>query len=385
MTLNLLTYEPLPALAPTQPENRRNPVLALLLSLVFPGLGHLYLRFWRHAAWIIGFELLCLLAIIAGTGQFHASALIIVPALYLFAVIDAFFTAREWNAGVTGWLIGANPRITAILNLTTKGFGYFYLGDRAKGIVCFLAMFVAQALLLQHSNIWTQVLAVSLQVAVALDGYRVARERLFAAHPELHVTVDPEGNPSADVVEQANPGGLRPTLAMGFFGLLGATMLISYATLMALNGHAVRSNGNLEQGPAGLTFSNSHEGIELTVPEGWNPFRSEDDLVALQADGFSLIVEEQFATYSVNTMLSLTEKNLKSGHPEVTFTPVTATLAGRSAAGFETSYKSSHGVDLRQRILGVRRGFKILILIETRRSSEDRATLDDIEHSVRLR
>jgi hypothetical protein len=84
-------------------------------------------------------------------------------------------------------------------------------------------------------------------------------------------------------------------------------------------------------------------------------------------------------------MLSLTENDLKSGHSDATFTPIRATLAGRSASGFETSYTSSHGINLHQRILGVRRGYKILILIETWRSSEDRTTFDAIEHSVRLK
>jgi hypothetical protein len=174
MTLNLQTYEPLSPSAPVQPEKPRNPLLALLLSLVFPGLGHVYLRFWRSAAWIAGFELIFLLLIANGNGMLHATAIISTPCLYLFSIIDAYFGAREWNAGVTGWMIGANPRVTAILNLLTKGFGYFYLGDRTKGIVCFLVMSVAQSALLLHTNIWTQTLAISLQAAIALDGYRVA-------------------------------------------------------------------------------------------------------------------------------------------------------------------------------------------------------------------
>ena len=58
MMLNLQTYEPLPEIAPTRPEKRKNPVVAMLLSIVFPGLGHLYLGSRRNAAWIAGFELL---------------------------------------------------------------------------------------------------------------------------------------------------------------------------------------------------------------------------------------------------------------------------------------------------------------------------------------
>ena len=384
MTLNLLTYEPLPASPPVQPEKRQSPLLALLLSLLFPGLGHLYLRFWRHAGWIIGFELLSLLMVAGGSGQLHAMAIIAAPSLYLFAVIDAYFSAREWNAGVTGWMIGANPRITAILNLLTKGFGYFYLGDRSKGIVCFLAMSAAQGALLLRTNVWTQVLAISLQVAVALDGYRVARERLIAQHPELRFLPDDNGN-GVSVVNAANPGSLRPAFAMSFFAVFGAAMFIAYAALMALNGHSVKSSGSLEQGSTGLVFSDRREGIELTVPQDWNPFHSEDTLVSLRAEGMSLIVQEQYATYPVETMLSLTETDLQHRHRSAAFTPVTIKVDRRFASGFDTSYVNDAQIPLNQRVLGLRRGNKILILIETWTRSKDRSTFDPIEQSIHFK
>ena len=383
MTLNLLTYEPLPASPPVQAEKRRSPVLALLLSLLFPGLGHLYLRFWRHACWIIGFELVSLLVIAGGSGQLHAMAIIAAPSLYLFAVIDAYFSAREWNAGVTGWMIGANPRITAILNLLTKGFGYFYLGDRTKGIVCFLATSAAQGALLVHTNVWTQVLAISLQAAIALDGYRVARERLIAQHPELRSRPPGERN-GTSVVDIANLDRLRPEFAVGFFASLGAAMLIAYATLMALNGHAVRSKGTLEQGPTGLTYLNPREGIELTVPEGWTASRSEDALAFLQTDEANVIVQEQFSIYAVDSILNETEKDLRKRHPAATFAPLKTKLAGRLASGFDTSFDNSKGVAMHQRILGFRRRLKMFLLIETWTHPDNRHTLDKIERDVRL-
>ena len=385
MTLNLETYEPLPALAPTQPEKRRSPFLALFVSFLFPGLGHIYLRFWRQASWIIGFELLSLLMIVGGSGQLHALAIIAAPSLYLFAIVDAYFSAREWNAGVTGWMTRANPRTTAVLNLLTKGFGYFYLGDRAKGIVCFLAMSAIQAALLRYTNVWTQVLAVSLQVAVALDGYRVARERLFHGHPELSSYSDNEGIVSKNVVDTANPSRLRPEVMIVFFAVIGTGMLVSYATLLTLNGHAVRGNGTLEQGPDGLTFSNTHEGIELTTPVNWTPFHSEDTLSSLRANGVSVIIQEQFATYPVASMLNETEKDVRKRHVVATFAPLQTKLAGRFASGFDISFDNSEHVTMHQRILGLRRGLKIFILIETWTEPEMRATLDKIEQSLRLR
>lgn len=384
MTLNLQSYEPLPDIPPTPPEKRRSPVLAMLLSLIFPGLGHAYLHSWRNAAWIGGFEVLFLLTIVGGKGQAHATALISAPSLYLFAVVDSYFRAREWNAGVTDWLIGANPRVTAILNLLTKGFGYFYLGDRAKGIVCFLVLTVAQALLLQHANIWTEVLAISLQVAVALDGYRVAHDRLLAAHPELRSVPDSEGTVSPNIVDAANPGGFRPPLAITSFAIFGTVMLLAYGASQALNGHVVDSKGTLEQGPDGLIYRNPHEGIELTVPTDWNSLSSEGMLAAFQTNGASLMMEEKFATYAVDSMLNETEKQLVTKNSVAPFTRQTRRFSGKSSSGFETSYKNSQNVLIHQRIFGLRRGLKMLILIESWSGPGDGAIFDPIEQSIRL-
>jgi hypothetical protein len=188
----------------------------------------------------------------------------------------------------------------------------------------------------------------------------------------------------ASVVNAANPGGLRPGFAMSFFAVFGAAMFIAYAALMALNGHAVRSSGSLEQGPTGLVFSDRHEGIELTVPQDWSPFRSEDTLVSLRADGMRLILEEQYATYPVDTMLSLTEKDVQHRHPSAAFTPVAIKLDRRFASGFDSSYVNDAQIPLNQRVLGLRRGNNILILIETWTRSKDRATFDPIEQNIRF-
>ena len=304
MTLNLQTYEPLPASPPIQPEKRYSPALALILSLLFPGLGHFYLRFWRRGNWIIGLELLALLIVAVGNGQLHAAAIISVPSIYLFAIIDAYFSAREWNAGVTDWLAGGNPRVVAILNLLTKGFGYFYLGDRTKGIVCFLAMSATQGALMLHTNVWTRVLAISLQVAAAMDGYRVARERLFNQYPELRPVPADAGNASVNIVDAANSNGLKPAFAIVFFVIFGAAMLIAYAASQALNGHAVISKGTLEQGPSGLTYRNLHERIELTVPEDCGlGYAQRTRWFLCEAMEFPSSFRNSFATYAVASML----------------------------------------------------------------------------------
>jgi hypothetical protein len=385
MTLNLLTFEPISAVVPSRPEKSYSPPLALFLSFVFPGLGYLYLRAWRQAAWIMGLELLSLAVVVAGTGQLHGTAIIAAPSLYLFAIIDAYFRAREWNAGVTSWMIGANPRVTAILNLLTKGFGYFYLGDRAKGVVCFVVMSATQAILLLHTNVWTQILAISLQVAVALDGYRVARERLFQNHPELRSLQLADADVSQSVIDAANPGGSTPKLAMAFFAIFGVSMLIAYGSLLALNGHTVTSIGTLEDGPAGLTYRNSHVGIELTVPEGWTPFSSKNTVASLRDDGVSIVIQEQFATYPVESMLNQTENEVRKLHPTAAFKPMTTNFAGRSVSGFEVSYNNGAGLLVHQRVFGLRRGIKILVWIESWSLPAKREILNKIRGTIHLR
>ena len=266
--LDLAQHEELPPLDLALPAKRRSPELALALSLLFPGLGHTYLGMHRSAGWIIATETFLVLLIVSGSGTLHAEALFSAPVLYCFAMADAYFAAREQNARVDGLLIRANPRIAAVLNLLTKGFGYFYLGDRTKGVVCFIVCSAIQGVLLLRPNVWTSILAISLQAAIAVDGYRIARQRLLAAHPELA----PTANSSDDPVARANPGGLPPAIATVFFLIIGAIFLISYSTLRAINGHAITTGGVIEQGPGGLiyrptrsTHSNPHSMQILAV------------------------------------------------------------------------------------------------------------------------
>jgi hypothetical protein len=207
---------------------------------------------------------------------------------------------------------------------------------------------------------------------------------LFGQYPKLRSFSASDGN-STNAVDAANPGKFTPAFAMGFFAVFGAAMFITYGTLLALSGHAVKSNGVLEQGPAGLTYRNPHEGIELTVPEDWTASRSEDTLTSLQADGVSVLVQEQYATYAIDSLLNETEKNVRERHPMATFAPLSAQLAGRFASGFDASFDNSEGVAIQQRILGLRRGFKIFILIETWIHPENRTTLDQIERGIHLK
>jgi hypothetical protein len=383
--LNLAVYEPVPNIELTRPDKRRSPLLALVLSMVFPGLGHLYIGLRRNAAWIMGMEALCLLFLLAGEGTLHANGVLAVPILYCFAMADAFFSAREWNAGATILLVGANPRIAAVLNLLTKGFGYFYLGDRTKGIVCFILTSAVQAALLMKTTVWTSILAITVQILIALDGYRVARQRLYAAHPELAPSKAMEdGNITTNVVDLANPGGLKPSIALGFFVVFGAIVLMGYGTLRALDGHTVRSHGSLEAGPEGTTFRDSKERITATLPGDWSPHHSEDSLLFVTAEGSSLIMQEQFASYTVASLLKKTEENIKQRHPDATSIACRTRLGSHAAGCFELSYRNSEGVLMTQRVTASRRFLKLLILIESWTKPENRSALDQVEQNLQF-
>lgn len=397
--LQLQTYDPLPPLALTPPATRRSPALALLLSALCPGLGHLYIGLRRHAAWIFGMSLLCVL-LLFGSGTLHAAALFSIPCLYGFALIDSYYSAREWNAGATPLMIGASPRIAAILNLLTKGFGYFYLGDRTKGILCFLAITVMQGLLALRNNIWTSVLAISLQVAVAVDAYRVGRHSLLAAHPELSApppapplaAVEPPLPPPAalpvygNVIDQANQDGLQPALANVVFVLLGLVLLVGYAGLHALNGRTVVSRGTLENTAEGLLYRDQQEHLSLVLPEDWTPSHSQHSMALFTGDGASLLLQEQYAIFfSPAAMLQATVVQMLQGHKDATTQPCRAEIPGHASDCMEITYTNQNGTRITQRFIALRRSLKILTVIESWVEGPRPVFFDGIEKNLQLR
>src|SRR5215472_2761737 len=137
---------PSPTFAP-QPVPK-NAAIAFLLSFFFPGGGQIYCGKTSRGVWTLAIFFPGLAATVYLTaqlgrpeGQFFALfwgiIFRITVFLYIFAFLDAFFTAREMTAG-TDAFIAESPRVAAILNLLTRGFGYFYLGKRKLGFVIFI-------------------------------------------------------------------------------------------------------------------------------------------------------------------------------------------------------------------------------------------------------
>jgi len=148
------------------------------------------------------------------------AALGVATVLYIFSFLDAFFTAREINAGLDEH-VKRNPRLALTLNLLSNGLlGYVYVGRKSRGIAVFFffafCAVVTQAS--QHDPIypWLYLTTVLLLTLPALDAYcigrREVRERL-------------QGVPEASKLPQLH-GGLTPYVPVGLAVLIVLTILV---------------------------------------------------------------------------------------------------------------------------------------------------------------
>jgi hypothetical protein len=182
--------------------------------------------------------------------------------LYAYAFLDAFYTAREINAGMAQFIVGNNPRIAAMLNLLTNGFGYFYLGERKKGIACFFAMRIFAGAAQRTGGEVRMPMLVLVEIALALlaiDAYRLARKQLREAFPEANL--DPLG--AAPGLSAAVPAVLSAIVAFNYIALVAVGLLLpDYKNVD-------QSTAETKQSDNGNTFTNSKYGIEVQFPPEW--------------------------------------------------------------------------------------------------------------------
>lgn len=197
MSLGLNDNPPLGALAP-EPRHK-SAGTAFALSLLIPGAGQLYCGKNANGGMTLGFWLLGLVLCFAHVSQdVRGEAIFVMLVLWIFSFLDAYFTAIEINRGQDDLVEGQNPRVAVTLNLLTAGFGYFYLGERSKGIVLFVAMQVARM-----ANAKYAVLVGLVQLIAAADAYRVAhrqvKESLAMAAAQSAPTAAPASRLPAEV------------------------------------------------------------------------------------------------------------------------------------------------------------------------------------------
>ena len=204
------------------PEPRHKSAgLAFLLSLLIPGTGQLYCGKIPRGFTTLGFWIVGVIAISA-SGTARGNGMVLGFVLWVFSFLDAYFTATEINSGIDGQVEVQNPRVAVVLNLITAGLGYFYLGERAKGIVLFLIINLLKVAIAATSGYWNGVVTiVSLMVAglMALDAYRIAKRG-------IDETLGPEAErPTAEIGSASRlpvyvPIGLASLATAGFLAMI---------------------------------------------------------------------------------------------------------------------------------------------------------------------
>jgi hypothetical protein len=116
------------------PETRLSAGRAWASSMLLPGTGQLYCDADTRGWVILLFTLAAIIATIFSEAAREVAIRLLIV-FYVLAPVDAYFTACEHNAGIDVEAAN-NPRVAALLNMTTNGFGYFYVGWRsAVGLV----------------------------------------------------------------------------------------------------------------------------------------------------------------------------------------------------------------------------------------------------------
>ncbi len=155
--------------------------LAFLLSFFVPGAGQIYCDKSTRGGLTLGFFLLGALFCSGSSINLRGIGIVLVFVLWVFSFLDAYFTALEINDGRDAQVDVQNPRVAVTLNLLTAGFGYFYLGERVKGIAFFVGTQILRFALPRATGFGGGVISLAMmviQLVMAADAYRIAREQV---------------------------------------------------------------------------------------------------------------------------------------------------------------------------------------------------------------
>jgi TM2 domain-containing membrane protein YozV len=174
---------PIGALAP-EPQHK-SAGLAFGLSVLIPGAGQFYCGKIARGVVTFAFWLFGLVLCFSGAPQeWVGIGLILMMVLWIFSFLDAYFTAIEINQGHDEIVDVQNPRVAVTLNLLTAGFGYFYLGERAKGIALFVVVQVSRLAIPKMKGFAQGAISlvfIVIQLLMAADAYRIARKQVNEA------------------------------------------------------------------------------------------------------------------------------------------------------------------------------------------------------------
>jgi hypothetical protein len=246
--LNLGLSNPGPVGSLVPPTPHKSAGRAFLLSLVVPGAGQLYCgkrpRGWvTLSCWLLG-----LILSFSTREGLRGTGVTVMFVLWVFSFLDAYFTAVEINRGRDIQVDAQNPRVAVTLNLLTAGFGYFYLGERVKGTVIFVATQVVRfgtPQLTGYAGGVVSLALIVLQMLMGADAYRIASMQVKEALPHEPDLAAGEASRMPLFI----PVGLASAAAVCFIGFL-----IFGVALSAVRGPRVRPAAALAQSrlvPAG--------------------------------------------------------------------------------------------------------------------------------------
>jgi TM2 domain-containing membrane protein YozV len=205
---------------------RRSAGRAWLLSLLVPGSGQLYCGLARRGGLTLGaFVVACGWAIVAPMVQADPTEALgmaggVLLTLCAFASVDAYFTAGEINRGIDPSVVD-NPRVAAVLNVLTNGFGYLYLGEITKGVVFFVALWFAGRIARGLGGPGGAVLGVlvyAIGIGTAVHAYRIGSRSLAS---QIQMLALPPGKTSSRL-----PVVIPIVIAAALFGLYSAFVLL---------------------------------------------------------------------------------------------------------------------------------------------------------------
>jgi len=166
----------------------------------------------------------------------QGDGVLLVVVLWVFSFLDAYFTATEINSAQDAQVDAQNPRVAVTLNLLTAGFGYFYLGERAKGMAFFVGTQIVRfgvPRMTGYKGGIVSAVVVVVQVMMGVDAYFIARRQLKEAlgpAPEQPVPI------TTSRVPAFLPIGLACIVGAGFF--MAMIVGLAFQAARGTNGEA---------------------------------------------------------------------------------------------------------------------------------------------------
>jgi TM2 domain-containing membrane protein YozV len=374
---------------------------AFLISLLIPGSGQIYAgKTLRGVVALLIFLLSALGVIALNMGSaFWGVSLRYLMAIYVYSFLDAYWAVCELNAGKDPPPY-QNPRVAAVLNLLTNGFGYFYLGERAKGLIVFMVMRLLGFALASAQWLWEIA-----TLCLAIDAYRVARRDLtrgkanplLASSGVLQLGLSEMPAPALPLLEPEAPLPGAPTsrlpalVPLSLAGVIACVYgsLVLLGTVMPDYRVLDQSLTSFQQTAEERIYSNPRYGVEFHIPVHWN-FDTSDRGALIQASSTDGICRAGLMLDSISPIFGL-ESGKDAVIAKVLGENPNLRLAGQRTAklGVHPGYEVTFSVDLDDdeyltRYVLARRGMTLysLVLVNRARFDEDCRRLTDV---IRLR